>query len=126
MKLHSLIQIIGIGASSIYIITDDANQGYHQISVLSLDREKLALFDPRNRKYTFKVMPFGPTNVPEFYTCMMRDLRGERHILFIIYFRSMEKIGGQKVVVTEMDDILVGGIKVHSGSNGIIDDILIW
>ena len=57
---------------------------------------------------------------------MIQDFSGEQHILLIITVCGMGKIGGKKVVVIETDDILVGGIKVNSGSNGIIDDILIW
>ena len=58
-------------------------------------------------------------NAPVFYTCMIQDFSGEQHILFIITVCGMVKIGGKKVVVIETDDILVGGIKVNSGSNGI-------
>ena len=55
----------------------DARQGYHQISVGQNDREKLAFFALDDRKYTFNVMSFGPTNVPPFYTAMMKDLKDE-------------------------------------------------
>ena len=72
----NFIKIIGIGASNIYIVTVDANQGYHQISVYYLYRYKLAFFEPNNRKYTFKVVPFGTMNDPGFYTCIMQYFSG--------------------------------------------------
>ena len=66
------ISNIAVGASAIYIITADAKQGYHQVIVYKLHRDKLAFFAPNYKKYTFKVIPFGPINAPSFYTCMMR------------------------------------------------------
>ena len=36
---------------------------------------KLVVFTPAGDKYTFKVLPFGPKNIPNFYTFMMRDLQ---------------------------------------------------
>ena len=61
----------------IWIISLDARQGYHQISVQEEDREKLAFFAPDDRKYTFNVLNFGPTNVLPFYTAMMNDFKDE-------------------------------------------------
>ena len=52
-------------------------QGYHQIAVWESDRKRLAIFAPYDRKYTFNVMPFGPTNAPLFYTAMMKDTKDE-------------------------------------------------
>ena len=123
---NDVIHIIVVGASCIYIITVDAKRGYHQISLYSLDKENLEFFVPNNSKYTFKVMPFGPINDPVFYTFMMQYLRGEWHILFMITVLGMDKIGGQKLLVTETYDILVGGIKVSLVSKRIIYDIIIW
>ena len=58
-----------------WIITMDAKQGYHQISLRKYDVEKLAFFAPDNKKYAFTVMPFGPVNAPTFYTCIIDNLR---------------------------------------------------
>ena len=77
-----------------WIITVDARQGYHQVSVSSIDREKLAFFAPDHKKYTFKVMPFGPTNAPTFYTCMMGNFQREWVQPFLEKVSIMETIGG--------------------------------
>jgi hypothetical protein len=42
----------------------DAPQGFHQIGVDKASQEKLAFAGPYTRKYTYKVMPFGPVNGP--------------------------------------------------------------
>jgi len=120
------ISIMVVGANCIWIITVDARQGYHQVSVRKIDREKLAFFAPDYKKYTFKVMPFGPTNAPPFYTCMMHQLRDEWEILFIIKIRAMTSIGGEDIIVSETDEITIGGITLYHGSRVIIDDILLW
>ena len=62
------ISNIAVGASAIYIITADAKQGYHQVIVYKLHRDKLAFFAPNYKKYTFKVNLFGPMSAPSFYT----------------------------------------------------------
>ena len=83
------------------------------------------LFASKNSRYTFKVVPFGPMNALVFYTCMMQYFHVKWHILSIVTFCIMDKIGGRKVVVTETYDILVVDIKVHSSIKGFLDDILI-
>ena len=47
----------------------DSAQGYHQIMVRKTDRENLAFFAPDDEKYTWSVVPFGPTNASSFFTC---------------------------------------------------------
>lgn len=71
-------------------------------------------------------MPFGPTNAPPFYTCMMHQLRDEWEILFIIKIRAMTSIGGEDIIVSDTDEITIGGIILYRGSRVIIDDILLW
>ena len=68
---------LGDGAGNIWIVSLDSRQGYYQISVRKVDREKLALFDPNDRKYTFNVISFGPTNAPAFYTAILKGLKDE-------------------------------------------------
>jgi hypothetical protein len=45
----------------------DAPQGFHQIAVNPESQEKLAFAGPYTRKYTYKVMPFGPVNGPVIF-----------------------------------------------------------
>ena len=71
------IAIIDTGSQFIWIISLDARQGYHQVRVRRIDREKLAFFSPCGLKFTFKVMPFGPTNAPAFYSAMMKSMKDE-------------------------------------------------
>jgi hypothetical protein len=87
----------------LWFISLDARQGYHQIRVRLADREKLAFFAPDGKKYTFKVMPFGPTNAPGIYTAMMRKMQDEWDALFeSLYPNSAHK--GCRVII---DDILL-------------------
>ena len=125
-RCDDAISIMVVGANCVWIITVDARQGYHQVAVRKIDREKLAFFAPDYKKYTFKVMPFGPTNAPPFYTCMMHQLRDEWEILFIIKIRAMTSIGGEDIIVSDTDEITIGGIILYRGSRVIIDDILLW
>lgn len=70
-RCDDAIGSLHIGPGDIFIITVDARQGYHQVKVRDGDKEKLAFFAPNGKKYTYKVMPFGPMNAPAFYTWMM-------------------------------------------------------
>ena len=69
------ISISHVGSYLIWIITVDARQGYHQVMVHAIDREKLVFFAQDDKKYCFKVMAFGPVNTPSFYSCMMGNLK---------------------------------------------------
>ena len=77
------VKIFQMGSSKMWIITADAKQGYHQAMVRKYDVEKLDFFAPNHKKYTFKVMPFGPVNAPAFYTCTMGNFKVEWDTLFI-------------------------------------------
>ena len=66
-----------------YIITVDAKQGYHKVTVRECGVEKLALFAPDHKKYDFKVIPFEPVNSPAFYSCMMINFKREWDTLFL-------------------------------------------
>jgi len=68
---------------------------------LVIDREKLAFVAPDHKNYTFKVMPFGPTNAPTFYTCMIGDFQREWLQLFLEKISIMETIGGEIITVHE-------------------------
>ena len=69
------ISTVGVGSNKTWIISLEAQQGYHQISVRHADREKLGFFAPDNQKYTFLFMPFGPTNAPGYYSAMMINFK---------------------------------------------------
>ncbi len=48
--------------------------GYHQLSVSPETQEKLAFQGPDAIKWTYTVMPFGPTNGPATFIQMIHDL----------------------------------------------------
>lgn len=113
------------GSNTIYQISMDADSGYHQIKVKDSDHEKLAFFAPDHQKYTFTVMPFGPTNAPSFYSAMMYDFKTEWDHLFVITIAEMKIIDGEPVTVNGTI-IFIGKKKLCYGSRTIIDDIFIW
>jgi hypothetical protein len=125
-RCDDAIESVGSGSDRVWIISLDARQGYHQISVRLVDREKLAFFSPDNEKYCFKVMPFGPTNAPGFYSAMMKNLKDEWDFLFIQIVRTIKFLSEEPVTVTAADEIFIGGKKVVAGTKTIIDDILLW
>eukprot|EP00956_Cyclotella_meneghiniana_P009863 scaffold13641_cov42-Cyclotella_meneghiniana.AAC.7 len=55
----------------------DAPQGFHQIAIHILSQEKLAFAGPYTRKYTWKVMPFGPVNGPVIFVIFIHDCKAD-------------------------------------------------
>ena len=74
------------------------------------DQEKLAFFAPIGSNKTYTVLPFGPTNVPDFYTIMMQASRKEWFLLFV----------GTKHII----HVTSAPITIICNENIIIDDIL--
>ena len=72
---------------------------------------EINIFSPDDKKYCFKVMPFGPVNAPPFYTCMMRNLKKEWDLIFIEmiqdYARDKTLVDNMTVTVVD-DNIFVG------------------
>ena len=60
------VTVLNGGAHHIWIVTLDARQGYHQVSVQPIDQEKLKFFAPDNHKYCFIIMHCGTINTPTF------------------------------------------------------------
>ena len=52
-RCDDAISIFQVGSYSILIITVDAQQGYHQVRVRKIDREKLAFFATNDKKVLF-------------------------------------------------------------------------
>ena len=71
------IEELGDFCGILFIISLDTRIRYHQIRVRKCDQEKLVFFTPDGKKKTYKVIPFGPKNTPEFYTAMMQILRDD-------------------------------------------------
>jgi hypothetical protein len=83
----------------------DAPMGYHQLSVSPETQEKLAFQGPDAIKWTYTVMPFGPTNGPATFIQMIHDLD------------SAWKDLAAKCGLTIDDD---------TNTNIIVDDIFNW
>jgi hypothetical protein len=60
--------------SSKFLWMYDAPMGYHQLSVSLETQEKLAFQGPDAIKWTYTVMPFGPTNGPATFIQMIHNL----------------------------------------------------
>ena len=52
----------------------DAPSGYHQLAVSEASQEKLAFQGPDAIKWTYTVMPFGPTNGPATFINFIYDV----------------------------------------------------
>ena len=78
---------------------------YNQICVSKSTRPKLAFAGPKNTKYTYNVMPFGPVNGP---------------VIFVIFIHDMD--------VTWNDLARTKGIVFNCGTGirFIVDDIFSW
>ena len=125
-RCDDAIGSLNLGAGTIYIITVDARQGYHQVKVKNGDKDKLAFFAPNGKKYTYRVMPFGPMNAPAFYTFMMQQFREEWDDLFYDVIQGMKAINGRTIAISVTKEVRLDGQITQTGSKGIIDDILIW
>ena len=98
---------LAIRAINFQLFFLDARSGYHQIRVRDCDKEKLTLFTPSRTKKTYKVLPFGSTNAPAFYTVMMQSLRKEWLLLFA-------RLNSAPVSIVYNDKIIIDDILLYS------------
>lgn len=125
-RCDDAVTLLGIcNGRKLYIISLDAKQGYHQVKVRKSDIQKLAFFAPNGKKYGFKVMPFGPTNAPTFYTCMMYEFKDDWVTLFFQRIASMSTIDNLPINVTN-NKIHINNEEEVIDSKIIIDDILLF
>ena len=85
-RCDDAIDDLGECHGRLYFISLDTCSGYHQISVHPADCCKLAFLALTEKKYTFKVMPFGLRNAPPVYTAMMQQLKDKWEALFDFHF----------------------------------------
>ena len=124
-RCDDAIAIIDTGSQCTWIISLDARQGYHQITIRKIDWEKLTFFSPDGWKYTFKVMPFGPTNAPAFHSAMTKNMKDEWNDLFIVRLRELSSIGVETVFISATMEIYICNRKIVSGTKIIINSILL-
>ena len=55
----------------------DAPMGYHQLAVAFTSQEKRAFQGPNTIKWTYTVMPFGPTNGPATFITFIHDINSQ-------------------------------------------------
>jgi hypothetical protein len=102
-RFEDAIDDFGDSAGKLFFISLDARSGYNQVAVRACDQDKLAFFSPDGKKYTFGVMPFGPRNAPDIYTCMMHVLATEWKSLFAACYPAAKHTGDRVII----DDILL-------------------
>ena len=88
-----------------YIWLYSAPMGCHQISASKETQEKLAFQGPDAIKWTYTVMPFGPTNGPATFITMIHDLDS--------VWKQLAKDSG--IIISNDADTVI-----------IVDDILNW
>ena len=81
-RCNAVLEDLGDGAGTLYFFSLEAAQGYNQIKVKEVDKEKLAFFGPDGFKWTYTVLPFGSVNAPAFYTMIQSTIQDEATQLF--------------------------------------------
>jgi hypothetical protein len=83
----------------------DAPSGYHQLAVALASQEKLAFQGPDAIKWTYKVMPFGPTNGPATFINFIYDVDSQ--------WKSLAQTMGIKINDDTNTRIIVDDIVNH-------------
>ena len=120
------ISTVGAGLNKFWIISLDARQGYHQISVRHVDIEKLSFFALDNQKYTFLVIQFGVTYSPGFYSDVIKNFKYKWDVLFIEALCKIVTLINEQVTVTKTYEVFLGDKNLISVSRKIIKNILIF
>jgi hypothetical protein len=84
----------------------DAPSEYHQLVVALASQEKLAFQGPDAIKWTYTVMPFGPTNGPATFINFIYDVNSQWKALATSYRVTINKETNTQIIV---DDILSHG-----------------
>ena len=141
-RCDDAISDFGAGCVLIYFLSLDARSGFHQIKVAKTSQEKLAFMAPDYQKYTYNVLPFGPTNGPPVYTAMMVLLQRQWHALAVQVIRQHEREQARRLLDSSAPSTTTSTTTdsaapspapstapspvARFGSKIIIDDILIW
>ncbi len=84
----------------------DAPSGYHQLAVALSSQEKLAFQGTDAIKWTYTVMPFGPTNGPATFINFIHDVDSQWKSLATSHGISIDEQTNTRIIV---DDILSHG-----------------
>jgi hypothetical protein len=89
----------------------DAPSGYHQLAVAESSQEKLAFQGPNAIKWTYMVMPFGPTNEPATFISFIQDVHSQWKALAIL---CQILIGKQTNTCIIVDNIVNHGLNLST------------
>ena len=95
----------------------DALLGYHQLAVDRASQEKLAFQGPDAIKWTYRVMPFGSTNWPATFICMIYDVDGQWKALATSVGITIGNNTNTRIIV----DGKMGGL-MHIQHNDVADE----
>ena len=76
----------------------DASSGYHQLAVAKSSQEKLAFQGTDAIKWTYTVMPFGPTNVPATLINFIHDVDSQWKVLAVSFSSNDLNLSGMMCV----------------------------
>jgi hypothetical protein len=90
----------------------DAPMGYHQLLVAPASQEKLAFQGPDTIKWTYRVMPFGPTNGPATFINFIHNVDSQWKALAAKSGLEINNDTNTKIIV---DDIFSWGKALDEG-----------
>ncbi len=89
----------------------DAPSGYHQLAVAESSQEKLAFQGPDAIKWTYTVMPFGPTNGPATFISFIHDVDSQWKALATLCGVLIDKQTNMRIIV---DNIVNHGLNLST------------
>jgi hypothetical protein len=89
----------------------DAPLGYHQLAVAESSQEKLAFQGPNAIKWTYTVMPFGPTNGPATFISFINDVDSQWKALATSCGISIDEQTNTRIIV---DNIVNHGLDLST------------
>jgi hypothetical protein len=84
-RINDLFDQVGGGGGGKIFSKLDLRSGYHQVRIKNEDINKTT-FQTRYRHYEFVVIPFGLTNTPTTFMCLMNSIFSEYLDKFVVVF----------------------------------------
>jgi hypothetical protein len=80
----------------------DAPMGYHQLAIALASQEKLTFQGPNTIKWTYMVMPFGPTNGPATFISFIHDVDSQWKAITQQKGRIIDDYMNTKIIVNNI------------------------